>query len=111
MKSIIVTLIATIAMPLTFAAAPEPQSDKNAREIAGKEPKLAEKENAQGFVGTRFHSVKIKDMEAAAAKLKEQIQEKSFQVVPDERTSRMFLMGSQRAIDQAVALLDKMERE
>ena len=110
MKSTIVTLIATIAMPLTFAAAPEPQSDKNAREIAGEEPKLAEKENAQGVIA-KFYSGKIKDLDGAAAKLKEQIQEKPFEAVPDHRTSRMFLMGSQRAIDQAVAMLDKMERE
>ena len=110
MKSTIGSLIASIAIPFTVAAAPQPQSDKKAIEIAGEEPKLAEKENAQGLIA-KFYSGKIKDLDGAAAKLKEQIQEKPFEAVPDHRTSRMFLMGSQRAIDQAVAMLDKMERE
>lgn len=119
MKSNIVTLIATIAIPLTARSAPEPNPDKNSieqknpngMEIPSKPPEIPDKENLPEKILTKFYQLSITDVEEAAAKLKEHIHEKSFQAVPDHRTSRMFLMGSEGDIKRAIEMLNKMERE
>ena len=119
MKSTIVTLIATIVIPLTASAAPEPNSDKtsieqknpNGIEIPGKPTDTPEKENLPEKIVTKFYQLSITDVGEAAAKLKEHFHEKNFQAVPDHRTSRMFLMGSEGDIKRAIEMLNKMERE
>lgn len=109
MKSTIFLLLAISAIPLSATTAPEPA--KIGIEITGEPaPPPAQNHNMERIV-TKFHNTSIADLDKAATKLKEQIQEKSFHVMPDPRTSRMFLMGSERAINQAIALLDQMERK
>ena len=119
MKSNIVTLIATIAIPLTARAAPEPNPDKtsneqknpNGIEIPGKSTEIPDKENLPEKIVTKFYQLTITDVGEAAAKLKEHSHGKNFQAVPDHRTSRMILMGSEGDIKRAIEMLNKMERE
>ena len=119
MKSNIVTLIATIAIPLTARAAPEPNFDKNPMdqknpngiEIPGKPTEIPDKENPPEKIVTKFYQLSLSDIDEAAAKLKEQFHEKNFQAVPDHRTSRLFLMGPEGDIKRAIEMLNKMQRE
>ncbi len=109
MKSKMFTLLTIAAIPLSATAAPE--SAKIGIAIISEPAAPPAKEKLPERISTKFHKTSIADLGEAATKLKEQIQEKSFKIIPDPRTSRMFLMGSERAINQAIAMLDKMERE
>lgn len=109
MKSKILTLLTTLAIPLSAIAAPEPARIGIAF-IGGPEGPPAKPDQPQRIL-TKFHNTSIANLGEAATKLKEQIQEETFNVIPDPRTSRMFLVGSARAINQAIRILDQMERE
>jgi hypothetical protein len=60
---------------------------------------------------TKWVPLATLDLERAAAHLKGQIPDESFQAIPEPRTKRMFLMGTRQNLDVATDILQKMEAE
>ena len=62
-------------------------------------------------IPTRFVMLQFADAETAAEIVSEQLQEPDpvFNIVPDTRTNRVFLMGTIEQIDRATTMLEKLD--
>lgn len=60
---------------------------------------------------TKWVPLATLDLDRAAIRLKGQIPDDSFQAIPEPRTKRMFLMGTQQNLDHATEILLNIEAE